>query len=115
YDHREFLQVPLEVVRHRQHRTVAVADEHHLRRLVEQLGVSSGYVEAAEGAERRGPPRRGRDERECRNQPFHVSPRWAQAARWWDATIRSAYQEKEGRSPEPSSRRTQATRARRSS
>src|SRR5262249_51550580 len=90
HDHRELLQVPPEVVRHRQHRAIALADEDDLRRLVEQAGISPGYVEAAERAERRSPPRQARRETNCQQRAFHVSPRWAPAARWWDAPTRSA-------------------------
>ena len=97
HDDRELLRISAEVVRHRQDGAVSVANEHDLRRLVEQLGVSFGYVETAKGAERRAPPREARGQSGCRNQSFHVSPRWASAARLWDATIRTASPERADR------------------
>ena len=51
----ELLRLALEVVRHRHHGAIAVAHQHDLRGLVEQLGVGLGDVEAAE-AERASAP-----------------------------------------------------------
>src|SRR5262249_34054576 len=67
----EFFQVPLEVVRHRHHRAVAVADQHHLRGLVEQLRVGLRDVEAAEAEDRRRRPRGDREKRDTEPHSFH--------------------------------------------
>jgi hypothetical protein len=48
--HRELVRVSLEVVRHGDHRALAVAHEHHLGGAVEQAAAGPGDVEAAEGA-----------------------------------------------------------------
>jgi hypothetical protein len=53
---RELLRISLEVVRHRQHRSVALTNENNLRRFVEQLRVSLGAVEPAKGQQRRAVP-----------------------------------------------------------
>ena len=52
HDQRELLELALVVVGHGEHGAVAVAHQHHLRGLVEQLGVGLGDVEAAEGERR---------------------------------------------------------------
>src|SRR5262249_12229120 len=59
--HGEFLRLALVVARHRDCGGVAVARQHDLGRLVEQLGIRLGDVEAAEGG---GGPGRGRDLRQ---------------------------------------------------
>ena len=49
-DHQgEVGEVALEVVGHRDHRPLALARQHHLRRVVEELGPRLADVEAAEG------------------------------------------------------------------
>ena len=57
---RELLGVALKVARHREHGPIAVSGQHHLRRVVVELGVPLGDVEAAEGER----ARRGRREQE---------------------------------------------------
>ena len=67
-DDGELLQVALEVVGHRHHRAIAVAHQHDLRGLVEQLGVGLGDVEAAEAEQRRRRPGDQRRERRRRTR-----------------------------------------------
>jgi hypothetical protein len=48
HDHREALGRALVVVLHREHGARAVAEQHHERRVVEELLVRAAHVEAAE-------------------------------------------------------------------
>jgi hypothetical protein len=57
----EFLGVALEVVGHGEDGLVLVTDKHHLRGLIEQLGVGFGHIETAEGQRRRRRERDGED------------------------------------------------------
>ena len=63
-DDREFLDVALVVARHRDGGGLAVARQHHLRGVVEQLGVGLGDVEAAERGGRAGERHQLRDDRQ---------------------------------------------------
>ena len=49
HDQREFLGIALVVAGQRQHRAVAVAHQHHLRAMVEQLRLPAGDIETAKG------------------------------------------------------------------
>jgi hypothetical protein len=51
-DDRKLLGIATEVIRHRQHRAIAVAHQHDLRGAVEQLRVGARDVEAAERDQR---------------------------------------------------------------
>ena len=85
-DHdRELLRVALEVVGHGEDGAVAVAHQHHLGGLVEELGVGLGHVEAAEGegVRRRRPAARAADERAgsgavSRESPFFEESRFGE-------------------------------------
>src|SRR5882672_4865852 len=73
-DYRELLRIPLEVVRHRQHRLIVLAHQDDLRGFVEQLRVSLRDVETAEREESRAMPGGPSDEGRDQNQSFHASP-----------------------------------------
>jgi hypothetical protein len=70
-DDGEFLRRALEVAGHRQHRAVAVAREHDLRRAVEQRRVGLRDVEAAERAQRFNEAQETRGEPDEENEAAH--------------------------------------------
>src|SRR5215510_14577069 len=74
-DYGELFRITAKIVRHRQDGPIALAYEHNLRSLVEQLRVSLGHVEAAECEKRLAVPGdANRQRRERRYESFHMSP-----------------------------------------
>jgi hypothetical protein len=72
HDERELARVALEVVRHREHGAIAVAHEHDLRGVVEQLRVAGGDEEPAERV-RVSRERERETERDENRQSLHGS------------------------------------------
>ncbi len=70
-DHGEFLRLALEVVRHGHHGAIAVANQHDLRRLVEQLRIRLRHVETAEAEDRRRRPGDDRHQRDTKQRSSH--------------------------------------------
>ena len=69
---RELLQISLEVVRHRHNGPIGVANQHHLRGLVEQFRIGLRDVEAAEPENRRRRPRDNRRHDRTKRETFHT-------------------------------------------
>ena len=64
----ELLGVALEIIGHGDDGLVLVADQHHLRGVVEQFRVGLGHVESAEGQDGR---RREGDDEHCSHENRH--------------------------------------------